>query len=101
MDATHAFCCECQTHLGHLLVNAEVYCYRGTQLDFRVVGIADDVVQIATNLWIEELRELMGTVTGGHVMVETVNYVEEFNGERLTLSSRPQYPSWLTWPDAG
>ena len=97
MDATHAFRCECQVDLGHVLVNAEDYCQRlsGLERKYLYFGmvhshteyakegtVASVIVHVGTNLTFEQIRRLLETATDGHVMAETVDFVEQFTGER-------------------
>ena len=92
MEATHAFRCECQTHLGHLLVNAAEYC--GNHRFFYVLDCRTEfavghnlgvVVRVATNLSLEQVRELMGTVGDDGAMADSVDYISQFTDWKTEL----------------
>ena len=86
MDATHMVRCECEVDCWLFVGKASDFCekhdaqIRLTNIEFSRYGGC--VVSIKTTLTLELLRELMRTVSDGHVMVESVNVVNEFTGDR-------------------
>lgn len=77
-----AFRYECQSDLGHLMVNAVNFC-RKQNAHLRIVCIEGDVVHVDTDLTLDGLRDLLRTIPDGHLMVQTANHAAEFTGERM------------------
>lgn len=77
-----AFRFERQTDLGCLLVTATNFC-RKQDAYLRVVCVEADVVHLDTNLTLDKLRELMGTIPDGHLMADTVNFANQFTGDPI------------------
>lgn len=84
--SSHAFRFECEVDLGHLLVAAQNQCGQF----FRLVAVAPELqhdtmhhhVYVDSDLTLEGIRNLMRTVPDGHVMVQTVAFVDEYTGVR-------------------
>lgn len=73
MSFVYKFRCECQSDLWQVMLLGEI---EDTKL------VVENCVELTTNQTIDEIRTIMGKVVDTHVMRETLNYADKYDGSR-------------------
>ncbi len=68
---------ECQADLGRFLMVVAVRSFTTT-----ASLLPDMDAEFTSPLSLDEIRKLMAEIEDGHVMLETVNYKDQYTGER-------------------
>ena len=76
---------ECSSDLGRFLMNVTVFSFTADGLTIEGLAVPDMEATFTSNLSLSQLRSEIAKIEDGHVMLESLNYAEEYTGERYAF----------------